>query len=523
MTLAPYSTRYAPSAMVATVDHLATTAACGILADGGSAADAAVGASAVLAVTTQHMCGMGGDLLAVVAPPGEPPGALLAAGRAGSGADAERLRADGHATMPFRGDIRSVPVPGCVDGWVSLHDRFGRLPLGRVLAPARRLAGDGFPASPLLARAVGLVAALPEAADYVAGGRLAAGDRVRRPGVARTLDAIAARGRAGFYLGEFGEELLELGAGEFTPADLERVQAEWCEPVHAHAWGHDLYTVPPPSQGYLTLAGALIAEGLPLDAADPGAFLHLLVESAAWAGHDRPAVLHEHADGTALLAPERLDPRRSAIRPDAASRLPAPGAAGGTIHLDVIDADGLAVSLTQSNAAGFGAHIGTPRTRIFLQNRGTGFSLVPGHPAEYGPGRRPPHTLSPALATAGDTTITLGTMGADSQPQVLLQLLARLLVGGDDPGRAVAAPRFFLAGPSGEPFAAWDDPSRLRVRLEGHAPAEWAEALAARGHHVEVVEPFAYGAGHAHVIRRDGRGLAGAADPRALTGAVSGL
>lgn len=523
VTLAPYCTRHAPAAMVATVDHLATTAACGVLADGGSAADAALCASAVLAVTTQHMCGMGGDLLAVVAPAGAAPRALVAAGAAGSGADPDRLRAEGHTRMPFRGDIRAVPVPGCVDGWLALHERFGRLPLARVLEPARRLAAGGFPASPLLARAVPLVAAVPGADDFTASGDLAPGDRIRRPGVARTLEAIASDGRAGFYLGEFGEELLALGGGEYTPADLERVHAQWAEPLRVEVWGHDLWTVPPPSQGYLTLAGAAIAAGLDLDPGDPVGFLHLLVESAVQAGFDRPDVLHEHADGAALLAPDRLAARRAAIDPRRASRRSVPGAAGGTIHLNVIDGDGMAVSLTQSNAAGFGAHLATPRTRIFLQNRGTGFSLVPGHPTEYGPGRRPPHTLSPALVTGPGVTMALGTMGADSQPQILLQLLARLLVAGDDPGAAVAAPRWFLAGPSGEPFAAWEDPARLRVRLEGHAPPGWRAGLAARGHDVEVVEPFAYGAGHAHVVVRDGRGLAGAADPRALTGAVSGL
>src|SRR5688572_13044038 len=136
--LAPFVTRYAPNGMVCAVDHLAAGAGVAMLRAGGSAADAAVAASAVLAVTTQHMCGMGGDLFALVHTGDGPPYALNASGRAGSGADPDRLRAEGNTTMPFLGDIRSVPVPGCVDGWVALHGNFGRLPLAQVLEPARR-------------------------------------------------------------------------------------------------------------------------------------------------------------------------------------------------------------------------------------------------------------------------------------------------------------------------------------------------------------------------------------------------
>src|SRR5437764_13425207 len=152
---------------------------------------------------------MGGDLFALVHD-GAAVHCLNASGRAGSGADPARLRAEGHTVMPFRGDIRAVPVPGCVDGWVSLHERFGRLPLAGVLEPARACAAEGFPASPLLAAAVPQLAGLPEAADYLAG-PLGPGDLVRRPGCARTLAAVAADGRAAFYEGEFGEGLVRLG------------------------------------------------------------------------------------------------------------------------------------------------------------------------------------------------------------------------------------------------------------------------------------------------------------------------
>ena len=170
------------------------------------------------------------------------------------------MRAEGLATMPLRGDIRSVQVPGAVDGWLALHERYGRLPLTDVLAPAIELAEDGFPASIMLALASTLVHALPGAGELCPDGPLAIGQRVRLPGIARTLRTIAAEGRSGFYQGEFGRGLLDLGAGQFAPGDFGTSVAQWCEPVHQAAWGHELWTVPPPSQGYLTLAGAAVAE-----------------------------------------------------------------------------------------------------------------------------------------------------------------------------------------------------------------------------------------------------------------------
>src|SRR3954454_21475533 len=226
MRPAPFTSRFAPSGMVCAVDHLAAQAGLAMLRSGGSAADAAVATSAALAVTTQHMCGMGGDLFALVHSPGDDaPAALNASGRAGSGADPDRLRNEGHRVMPASGDIRAVPVPGCVDGWLALHDRFGRLPLSDVLAPAAGYAADGFAAAPFLAWTASMVADLPGGADFAAA--TAPGAVVRRPGVARALDAIVDGGRDGFYGGEFGQGLLTLGAGEYDAGDLTRNNADW--------------------------------------------------------------------------------------------------------------------------------------------------------------------------------------------------------------------------------------------------------------------------------------------------------
>lgn len=564
-------TRTAAAGMVSTIDHAATAVGVDLLRRGGSAADAAVGANAVLAVTSPHACGPGGDVWALVHhSDGAPPAALNAAGFAGAGADAARLRAQGFDRIPLRGHIASVTVPGAVDGWLALHRRFGRLPLAEVLAEAIRMAADGFAASPHLAERASEVAGVAGNTDIAAD--LRPGQIVRRPGTARALEAVAERGRDGFYGGEFGQALLEFEGGEYSPADLATPVARWVEPVRVSAFGCDLWTVPPPSQGYLTLASAWIADGLDFDAplagssdssppasadgldigapaaAADGRWAHLLVEAASMAAYDRHRVLHEGAEGRILVHEARLAPRRGAIDPVRAANAAAPAASGDTVaggaafagpggpiggaaasgdttYLCAVDADRMGVSLINSNASGFGAHLVAGATGIFLHDRGIGFSLDPGHPALYAPGRRPPHTLAPALVTRPDGALrmVLGAMGGDSQPQILLQLLHRILRLGQSPGRAVSAGRWVLAPDDGaDGFSTWLPGRGRKVLIEDPASG-WASELAALGHAAEEAPPGA-GFGHAHVIEvTAGGALAGAADPRSLTGAAAGL
>jgi len=517
---------------VCSADRLASAAGIGLLRAGGSAADAAIGAGAVLAVTAPHLCGLGGDLFAMVhrAPTGIAtggrPSVLNASGRAGSGADPAELRREGHTAMPWRGDIRSVTVPGCVDGWLALHARFGALALADVLAPAISCAIDGFPASPLLVGALPDLAGT-EGADALFGGAPPgrAGEAVRRRGVARCLEAIAAGGRDGFYAGPAGTGLIELGGGLFTDDDLERAQATWVDPVTVRAWGHDIWSAPANSQGYLTLLGAAIAAGLdlPEDWGDP-AWAHLLVESARLAGHDRPATLYDGADVAPLLGAGEVAARRRAIDPDRRAALAWHPHAGGTTVVVAVDRAGTGVSLIQSNAAGFGAHLMVPGVGIGLHNRGIGFSLVPGHPAELAPGRRPPHTLAPAIVTRTDGSLraVLGTMGGDSQPQVLVQVLCRLLRHGASAAGAIAAPRWVIRAASGRGFETWDDAAAAVVAVEDSAWARWADGLAARGHEVAPgARPGAFGHAQLVVVDDDGT-MTGAADPRAVVGAALG-
>jgi gamma-glutamyltranspeptidase/glutathione hydrolase len=429
--------------------------------------------------------------------------------------------------MPFRDDVRSVTVPGCVDGLIALNARFGSMALADVLAPAIRLARNGFPVSPTLAAASHVLPPALRATAFGDPGVLVRGRRLRVPGIGRALDAVAAGGRAAFYEGGPGDALRALGRGLFSEADLRTVQADWVAPLSLDAFGRRLWTIPPNSQGYLALSGAWIADrvGVPEDPGDEG-WAFVLVEAARQAAHDRIAVLHDRADGASLLSPERLAPRAEAMRAQASRGLADAYRDGDTTYLCAVDGDRTGVSLIMSNAAGFGSHLVLGENRIFLHNRGVGFSLQDGHPAELGPGRRPPHTLSPLAVTrdGGVLDAVIGTMGGDAQPQILLQLLARTLIAGQDAGTAVGAPRWSLTREGSTGFDVWEVEEPPIVALEHDAPQTWADGLRRRGYRVWRNESADEGFGHAQLIRvTDDDLLCGAADPRALDGACVGL
>jgi gamma-glutamyltranspeptidase/glutathione hydrolase len=499
VSLAPFATRYAARAAVCTADGLAAGAGVDALRAGGCAVDAAIAAAAVLAVTQPHQCGLGGDLLGLVHRDGEPaPAALNASGRAGTGADPARLRGKGLDVVPATGHLAAAPVPGCVDGWLALHERFGRLDLADLLEPARRHAADGFAAS------AGLAAASQEligvaGAEELAG--LRAGQIVRRPGVARALAAIALEGRTGFYEGEFGEALVAFGSGEYTADDLATSEAEWVPPLGVEAFGRRLWTLPPNSQGYLWLTSAAIASSLELPDPDDPRWAQLLIDCSRAVMADREEVWHEGSDGEALVAPERIEKLRGRAGATTSAALP-----GDTVSLCVVDGDRMAVSILQSNFFSWGSKLFVPVFGFPLHNRGSSFSLRPGHPAEYGAGRRPPHTLSPALVTHGGALhAALATRGGHLQPQVLLQLTARSLVAGQSPAQCTAAPRWAVA--EGE------------LVVEGHAPESWLRALPG----ATVSPPFADAFGEAQLIVRHDDHLAAASDPRGLCWGVATL
>ena len=280
-----------PKGLVASADQLATQAGVRAMVLGGNAIDAALATNAAMAVAAPHLCGLGGDLFALVHRDGEV-FALNSTGRAGSGADAAALRAQGHTEMPFRHDISSVTVPGCVDGWMALHERFGTLPISDLLQPAIDLAAGGFPASPLL---VAAAARADEGANENLGELLSQltrpGARVHRSGVARTLQAIVDGGRGAFYHGEFGQGLKSLGGGLYTDDDFVTPLSEWVTPLTVNTFGVDLWTLPPNSQGYLALGAAELVGRL--DLPEDGRRSSLSQRERVWVRESAPNTCEE--------------------------------------------------------------------------------------------------------------------------------------------------------------------------------------------------------------------------------------
>ncbi|MEN8235181.1 MAG: gamma-glutamyltransferase [Actinomycetota bacterium] len=512
------------AAIAVSPHHLASRAALDVMKRGGSAADGAIAADAVLAVVAPDTCGPGGDLFAIVHRPGdERPSVLNASGRAGSGASAATLRDKGLASIPLRSHW-SITVPGCVDGWEALIDRYGNLRLSELLAPAIEHATEGFPVSRELAGSLGHLHELiyeqgsadelyPHVMPPTEGGTLP------RLALAETLKAVAAGGRDAFYGGPVGDGIIEATHGVIATQDLERRQSEWVEPASTNIFGLTAWTVPPNSQGWLTLATLRIFEMLspPRDPADP-AFHHALIEAyraVAWERADTTTDPDTAPFGTEhLLDTDRLSERAAAIDPTRAQRWPATTPApGGTAYLTTRDRNGMVVSFIQSNFWGIGSGISAGATGVWLHNRGAGFDLRPGHPNELTPGRRPLHTLAPTLWTDGtEARLVLGTRGGDHQPQILAQVAANQLWARVDPANAQSLPRWSI-----DAFASDDVPE---VRYESRFGVSTIGGLATKGHDLEPAGSWEAGWGPVSTITIDGGSVRGDADPRTSTAAA---
>ncbi len=507
--------------MAVTTHDLATEAAAAVLRAGGNAVDAAVTANAVLGVVRPDTCGPGGDLFALVHAPGDAaPAALNASGRAGSNASAQALRDAGHDSISMR-SAESITVPGCVDGWEALLDRFGSWTLATTLEPAIAAAADGFDVSPELAdsliRIAGFVQGQPSAeALYPDGAPARAGRRITRPDIAATLRDLADGGRDAFYCGDVGAAITEVTNGTIVAEDLTRRQIEWVDPIGTTVFGLHGWTIPPNSQGYLTLAAAWLAERIEgsFDAADPASH-HALIESYRAVAWERDLLATDPdtapLDAAELLTAERLDSRLARIRPDATTSWPSSRPApGGTMYLCVRDSAGLGISLIQSNFHGIGTGIGAGATGVFLHARGAGFTLEPSHRNELVPGRRPLHTLSPTLWTSeGELRLLLGTRGGQYQPQLLLQVAAHHLGAGIDLPAAMALPRWIVDH--------WGPDQIHRVRAEDRLGHDVIAGLRERGHAVEATGSWQRGWGPVAAIAVENDTVEGAGDPRVST------
>jgi gamma-glutamyltranspeptidase len=515
---APRPLTLAPRGMVTCPHAFASAAGLDVLQAGGSAVDAAIAASAVLSVVYPHMTSVGGDAFWLIHMAGQGGVRYLdAGGRAPAAATLAAFEARGLAEIPYRGILpATVTVPGAVDGWLEAHAAHGRLPLPRILALAIEHARDGFPASARLARWItqtaSLLAASPEAAVlFLPDGRPPrTGQRLRNPDLARTLEAVAAGGRAAFYEGDVAREIVRWSrahGGLVAEADFRAQRAGWGEPLASAYRGVTLYETPPPTQGVSVLQMLRLIEPFDVGAMDylgPD-HVHLLVQAKQLAFHDRDRVLADpdfvKVPVERLLSPAYTEERRRLIDMHRAlpwDEVPSTGSlTGDTVYVAAVDADGNAASLIHSLYGVFGAGVVAGRTGIVLQNRGAYFSLDPTHPNRLEPGKCPLHTLIASLAFRGDRLWQIfGCMGADGQPQIHLQAYTAMIDFGLDVQQAVESPRW-LSGRFG-----LHEPRDL-LNMEGRFPERTFTELARRGHVINRWAAWNERAGHAHGITLD--------------------
>ena len=531
---------------VATPHRDASEAAGAAFAAGGNAVDAALHAAVTLAVVYPHMCGVGGDLFALVQNPDGKLVAIDSSGRAPAGADPEGLRAAHGTSMPDAGPA-TITVPGAIRGWDAVHRQGAALPWRDAFAAAME-AAEGFPVSADLAwsirRRADELGSDPGFAEvFFADGIPSEGDRLVQPALAGTLRALAEGGSRSFYSGDVGARFVggirALGAPISTD-DLSGHTADLFPPLRGRYRGLDVSVTPPSSQGFVLLEALTALErlGIDPDPIGPDAAMLARILMAAASDRDRhladPEAMRIHVsslldDGhiAALcdVVMGGLDGHTaSSLSPDSHGQPGVPGGTnvlggprvpGDTIALVTADAEGWGVSLIQSLYSGFGAGILEPSTGIVPHDRGACFTLEPGHPNELAPGKRPAHTLMPvAVHRDGNLVALAGTRGGHGQPQIDLMTLVRAFDLGLNPFEAVARPRWLVGGMSplrGEPW----------IEAEGSVPEEVRASFRSRGFRVETLGQVDRAVGHAQLLRIDGATLVAGSDPRADGGAMA--
>jgi len=531
---------YARNGICATSHPLAAQVAVEMLKSGGNAVDAALAGALVLGIAEPQMTGIGGDCFVLLKPAGSNEiHALNGSGRAPAALDFEAVQRAGLFTASDQPMAKpyhalTITVPGAVAGWCDLLARFGALPLRDVLASAIHHAEVGFPVAPLtaLAWARGAERQLRHARG---GQALLIGDRApragevfRNPGYARALRAIADGGAPAYYTGAIAKAVaatVQAAGGVLTEDDLAAHRSTWETPLSVTYRGQHIWECPPNGQGLTALLALNLLEGFDLKGLDPLGTerWHLLIEAMRLAWADARRWVADPAFGALpleeLLTPAYLASRRSQIDRQRANLAPAaglpaaerwpvqPAPRSDTVYLSVVDGQGNACSFINSLYHGFGSGLVAPGTGVALQNRGALFSLDPDHPNRLAPGKRPYHTIIPALATQDDELwASFGVMGGFMQPQGHLQVLVNLLNLGLTPQEALDAPRFcLLEGEAGG-----------RVAIEAGAGDALIAALRAQGHDLAVtagLERTLFGVGQ--VIRRTAdRVLIAGSDPR---------
>lgn len=505
---------YATNGICATSHPLAAKVAIDVLQAGGNAADAALAGAVLLGLCEPQMTGIGGDCFVLVKPAGaERVLALNGSGRAPLGLSAADMRAKGHATVPV-GGVEPVTVPGAIDAFCALNAVHGRLPMAQLLAPAIHYADAGVPVAPRVASDwAGDVAHLQGAARdfYLLGGKAPLPGQVfRAPGQAHVLRRIAAQGRAGFYEGEVAADMvasLRAMGGVHTLDDFAATACTWGDPVCGAYKGHDLMEHAPNGSGATAILLLNILSHFDLGRLEPfGAErAHLEAEAAKLAYDARNRFLAD-ADHTTrlahMLAPETATALAGLIDPDRAMAEAKPMTEAihkDTVYITVVDRDRMAVSLIYSVFWGFGSGLASSRFGVNFQNRGAGFTLQEGHPNEAAGGKRPMHTIIPAmLAHQGRIVMPFGVMGGAYQPAGHARFVTNLLDYGMDVQAAIDAPRSF--------------PDAGGLKVERGYAGDVRAALAAKGHDVRTPD-VALGAAQAIFIHDSGVLKAGS-DPR---------
>ncbi|GMR14190.1 MAG: gamma-glutamyltransferase [Gemmatimonadota bacterium] len=516
--MAGRSTVFAPQGAAATSQPLASTTALEMLQRGGNAIDAAVAAAVVLNVVEPHMTGMGGDMFAILWSADEQRlTGLDASGRAGSLISPRVLRERGFECMPDTGP-EAITVPGALSGWMALLKRYGTLSTAEALAPAIRIAEEGFPVTPIIARQWRAqrdkLSRDPGAsATYLIDGEgPEAGEWRTNRDLATTLRTIAREGPGAFYGGDLGRRVVdglhELG-GFLTLEDLKHHEARWVDPISADFRGYTVWELPPAGQGVAALQMLKLLEPLDLEGMghNSAAYLHHLIETKKLAFADLGRYVADpdsmEVSAEALLDAGYMDTRRALIDPERATQRADPGRAATeseTIYLSVADKDGNMVSLINSIFGHFGSGVVVAGTGLVLQNRGAGFTLDDGHANQVAARKRPFHTIIPGFVTKdGAPWMAFGLMGGAMQPQGHVQMLINLMVFGMDLQQSVDAARFrHMNG--------------TRVAFESPIGPEVRAALEAMGHELIDENDVAFG-GAQGVIKLE-RGWAAGSDPR---------
>ncbi|MBX3436727.1 MAG: gamma-glutamyltransferase [Planctomycetaceae bacterium] len=519
--------------IVATSEPLAAQVGLDILKAGGNAADAAIATNAMLGLVEPMSCGIGGDLFVLYwdAKSKQLYG-LNASGRSPWALTRDVFKEKGLARIPTKGPL-SWSVPGCVDGWQELRERFGKMELEQILAPAIAYAEEGFPVSELIAAswrgsAKELEKHPDSARTYLIDGQgPQTGQLFKNPYLARSYRLIAERGRDAFYNGEIAHAIVtfsEANGGYFAHKDFTDHQSEWIEPVSTNYRGYDIWQLPPNGQGIAALEMLNLLE--PYNIKEMGhnsaEYLHLFIEAKKLAFADRAWF---YADPAAVEVPvaqliskeyasrqrKRIDPNKAAVDVPHGDPLLQNG---DTVYLCVVDKDGNCCSFIQSNYFGFGSMMTAGETGFVLQNRGALFALDEKHPNRLDPHKRPFHTIIPAMVTQeGKPWLVFGVMGGDMQPQGHVQVLVNMIDFGMDVQSAGDAARVRHSGsaqPTGEPM----EEGGGRVAVEPGVSEAVVEQLKQRGHKVVRERGGAFGGYQAIMIHHDLGTLSGGTEPR---------